>query len=106
MDLFSVKVILALAVTWGVPAKHGDIHNACVKADKEAYLGIYLQLPSGMSVSEETLRDHGAATANKLVKSLYKLKQVAIVKSVAAHASCGGWFPTLRKRHVLLLEAR
>ena len=78
MDLSTVKVILALAAMWGVPAKHGDIPNAYVKADKEAHLDIYLQLPRGMSVSEATLRKHGAVNANELVldlrKSLYGLK--------------------------------
>uniref|UniRef100_A0AAV1U887 Integrase catalytic domain-containing protein n=1 Tax=Peronospora matthiolae TaxID=2874970 RepID=A0AAV1U887_9STRA len=40
MDLSTVKVILALAATWGVPAKHGDIPNAYVEADKEPHLRI------------------------------------------------------------------
>ena len=31
MDMTPVKVILALAATWGVPAKHGDVPNAYVK---------------------------------------------------------------------------
>lgn len=30
MELSTVKVILALAATWEVPAKHGDIPNAYV----------------------------------------------------------------------------
>ena len=35
VDLSTVKIIMALAATWGgVPAKHGDIPNAYVKADK------------------------------------------------------------------------
>ena len=28
MDMSTVKVIIALAATWNVPAKHGDIPNA------------------------------------------------------------------------------
>ena len=67
MDLSTVKVILALAATWDVPAKYGDIPYAYLKADKEVHMDIYLKLPSGMSVSEETLREHGAANANELV---------------------------------------
>ena len=35
MDISTVKVILALAVTWGIPAKHGDIPKAYAKADKD-----------------------------------------------------------------------
>ena len=62
-----------------MPAKHGEISDAYVKADKEAHLDIYLQLPSRMSVCEETLRENVATNANELVldlrKSLYGLKQ-------------------------------
>lgn len=77
MDLSTVKVILALAATWGVPAKHGDIPNAYVKAEKEANLRIFLQMPRGMQVSEETLRAHGDTSARELelCKSLNGIKQ-------------------------------
>ena len=34
MDMSTVKVLLALAATWGVPAKHGDMPNAYVKLIK------------------------------------------------------------------------
>uniref|UniRef100_A0AAV1T2Z2 Reverse transcriptase Ty1/copia-type domain-containing protein n=1 Tax=Peronospora matthiolae TaxID=2874970 RepID=A0AAV1T2Z2_9STRA len=79
MDLSTFKVILALAATCGVTAKHGDIPNAYVKADKEPHLRIYLQMPHGMPVSKETLRAQGVSNASELVlelrKSLYRLKQ-------------------------------
>uniref|UniRef100_A0AAV1T8Z1 Uncharacterized protein n=1 Tax=Peronospora matthiolae TaxID=2874970 RepID=A0AAV1T8Z1_9STRA len=72
-------VIIALALTWGVPAKHGDIPNAYVKAYNEAHLLIHLHLPLGMSVYSATLRKYGAASSKELVlelrKSLYRLKQ-------------------------------
>uniref|UniRef100_A0AAV1VI54 Integrase catalytic domain-containing protein n=2 Tax=Peronospora matthiolae TaxID=2874970 RepID=A0AAV1VI54_9STRA len=75
----TVKLILALAATWGMPAKHGDIPNAYVKADKEPHLRIYLQMPRGMPVSKETLRAQGVSNTSELVlelrKSLYGLKQ-------------------------------
>uniref|UniRef100_A0AAV1UH64 Reverse transcriptase Ty1/copia-type domain-containing protein n=1 Tax=Peronospora matthiolae TaxID=2874970 RepID=A0AAV1UH64_9STRA len=58
MDSSTVKFFLALADTWGVPANHGDIPNAYVKADKEAHLRIYVQLPLGICVSSATLRKH------------------------------------------------
>uniref|UniRef100_A0AAV1TE28 Reverse transcriptase Ty1/copia-type domain-containing protein n=1 Tax=Peronospora matthiolae TaxID=2874970 RepID=A0AAV1TE28_9STRA len=48
MDMSTVKVLLALAATWGVPAKHGDIPNAYVKADKEPNLEVLLQVPQAM----------------------------------------------------------
>ncbi|KAK1947703.1 hypothetical protein P3T76_001713 [Phytophthora citrophthora] len=35
IDMSSVKLILALANRWQVPAKHGDVPNAYVKAEKE-----------------------------------------------------------------------
>ncbi|CAI5705523.1 unnamed protein product [Peronospora effusa] len=34
MDMFTVKVILALAATWGVPAQHGDIPKVALKMRK------------------------------------------------------------------------
>ena len=40
MAISTVKVVLALAATWGVTAKHGDIPNAYAKADKETHLDI------------------------------------------------------------------
>ena len=45
MDMSSVKIILALARKWRVPAKHGDIPNAYVKAEKEPELRIFLRIP-------------------------------------------------------------
>ena len=51
-NLLTVKVILALAATWNVPVKHGDIPNAYVKAHKEPHLRIFLQLPCGIHVSK------------------------------------------------------
>uniref|UniRef100_A0AAV1T191 Integrase catalytic domain-containing protein n=1 Tax=Peronospora matthiolae TaxID=2874970 RepID=A0AAV1T191_9STRA len=90
MDLTTVKVILALAATWGVPSKHGGIPNAYVKAEKEAHLRIFLQMPRGMQVSEETLRTHGATSASELVlelrKILYGLKQAGRLWSLLLHA--------------------
>ncbi|CEG48397.1 FOG: Transposon-encoded proteins with TYA, reverse transcriptase, integrase domains in various combinations [Plasmopara halstedii] len=50
MDLSTVKVILGLVATWVVPAKHGDIPSAYVKADKEKDLEILLHVPGGMDV--------------------------------------------------------
>ena len=65
----------------GVPANHEEIPAAYVKMDKEAHLLIFLQIPRRMQVSEETLRVHGAASANELElemwKSFYELKQAS-----------------------------
>ena len=65
MDISTVKFILALAATWGVPAKHGDIPNAYVEAEKESHLQICLHVQRGMSVSNETLKRLGATDATR-----------------------------------------
>ena len=79
MDLSTVKVILALAATWRVPAKYGEIPNTYVKEYKEQHLRIFLQMQRGMPVSYETLRAQGVVNASDLVlelqKRLYGLKQ-------------------------------
>ena len=54
MNLFTVKGILALSATSSLPVQHGDTPNAYVKTYKKKYLVIYLNIPSGMSVNEET----------------------------------------------------
>lgn len=59
MKLSMVKVILVLALRWGVPARQGDIPNAYVKADKEERLDIYLAIPQGMKIQHGTLRQTG-----------------------------------------------
>ena len=63
----------------GVPAKHGDIPNAYVKADKEEHLQIYLHVPQGMTISAKIMREQDAESEKDLVlelrKSLYGLKQ-------------------------------
>lgn len=42
MYMSTMKVILALAAIWKVPAQDGDIPNAYAKADKEGHLEIFL----------------------------------------------------------------
>ena len=50
MDLGMVKLILVLYRRWNVPARHGDVPIAYVKAEKEEHLDIYMKLPKGMAV--------------------------------------------------------
>ncbi|KAG6617388.1 Integrase catalytic core protein [Phytophthora cinnamomi] len=75
----SVKLIVGLARKWRVPAKHGDVPNAYVKADKEPELVIYIRLPQGMAISEDIKKKLGVASDDDLVlelkKALYGLKQ-------------------------------
>uniref|UniRef100_A0AAV1T532 Integrase catalytic domain-containing protein n=1 Tax=Peronospora matthiolae TaxID=2874970 RepID=A0AAV1T532_9STRA len=79
MELSTVKVILVLALRWGVPARHGDIPNAYVKANKEEHLEIFLVIPQGMTVPDVILKQFGTQGSDKLAlrlkKPLYGLKQ-------------------------------
>ncbi|OWZ15971.1 putative mitochondrial protein, partial [Phytophthora megakarya] len=79
IDMSSVKLIFALARKWRVPAKHGDVPNAYVKADKEPELVIFIRIPQGMKISEEALKKLGVMSEKDLVlelqKALYGLKQ-------------------------------
>ncbi|GMF55875.1 unnamed protein product [Phytophthora fragariaefolia] len=55
IDMTSAKLMLALSSKWRVPAKHGDVPNAYVKANKEDNLRIYIRVPQGMKLPEEIL---------------------------------------------------
>eukprot|EP00644_Phytophthora_capsici_P018852 jgi/Phyca11/132500/e_gw1.174.10.1 len=70
IEMSSVKVILALARRWRVPAKHGDVPNAYVKADKEADLDIFIRLPQGMTVPVEVLKMLKAEDSDELALEL------------------------------------
>ena len=70
IDMSSVKLIFALARKWKVPAKHGDVPNAYVKADKEENLDIYIRIPQGILVSEEIKNKLGVSRINELVLEL------------------------------------
>ena len=79
MDLGTVKLILVLSRRWNVPARHGDVPNSYVKADKEEHLNIYMKVPKGMTLSEKELGGLGVNSSSDLTlllkKSLYGLKQ-------------------------------
>ena len=59
MDLATVKMILILSVRWNVPAHHGDVPNAYVKAKKEENMNIYMKIPKGMQVRSKELLSIG-----------------------------------------------
>lgn len=46
--------------------KHRDIPNACVKAKKEADLEIFLELPRGMNLSDDTMKRLKATSVSEL----------------------------------------
>ena len=56
----------------GVPAKHGEISNAYVKADKEEHLDILLHVPSGIQIKDEQLKALGVASASDIALGLKK----------------------------------
>ena len=90
MELGTVKVILVLSRRWNVPARHGDVPNAYVKADKEKDLDIYMKIPRGMQVNQDVLNKHGVKETKHLAlllkKSLYGLKQAGRLWSKLLHS--------------------
>lgn len=52
IKLSTVKVILVLALRWGVASRHGDIPNAHVKADKEQHIETFLAIPQCMAIKK------------------------------------------------------
>eukprot|EP00644_Phytophthora_capsici_P005090 jgi/Phyca11/97315/e_gw1.1.531.1 len=70
IEMTSVKLILALARKWRVPARHGDVPNAYVKANKEAEHDIYLRIPHGMTIPEDVRRRLGVFGDDELVLEL------------------------------------
>ncbi|CAI5728723.1 unnamed protein product [Peronospora farinosa] len=72
MVMSTVKVILALAATWEVPAQQGDIPNAYFKASKEPHLEILLHIPNGMDVPATRMRELGVTSTKDLALELRK----------------------------------
>uniref|UniRef100_A0AAV1VHP2 Reverse transcriptase Ty1/copia-type domain-containing protein n=1 Tax=Peronospora matthiolae TaxID=2874970 RepID=A0AAV1VHP2_9STRA len=79
----------ALARKWKVPAKHGDVPNAYVKADKEDNLDFYIHVPQGMQIAEDLKKKIGVSQNNEIVlelkKALYGLKQAGRLWSKLLH---------------------
>ncbi|CAI5708159.1 unnamed protein product [Peronospora effusa] len=65
MDMSTVKVTLALEATWGVPAKHEDIPNAYVKADKKEHLKIQLHVSQAMEATRTHSRNSAPQTRRR-----------------------------------------
>uniref|UniRef100_A0AAV1VF53 Reverse transcriptase Ty1/copia-type domain-containing protein n=1 Tax=Peronospora matthiolae TaxID=2874970 RepID=A0AAV1VF53_9STRA len=66
MDLSTVKLILVLSRRWNVPARHGDVPNAFVKAEKEEHLDIYMKASKGMVVKKKSMKDLNTKIPNDL----------------------------------------
>ena len=68
--MVSGKVIIALSRIWGVPARHGDVHSAYVKGDKEEGLAILLHISQGMEIEAKLLDKFGVQDKGHLALSL------------------------------------
>ena len=66
MDLLTVKLILVLSRRWDVPARHGDVPNAYVKAETEQHLDIYMEVSKGMQVTGKEPAGVGVQSSSKL----------------------------------------
>ncbi|GMF41124.1 unnamed protein product [Phytophthora fragariaefolia] len=90
LDLTSSRLILVFARKWGVPARHGNVPSAYVKADKETNIEILLRIPLGMEISEALLRFLGVKDkrelALRLKKGLYGLKPSGRLWNFMLHA--------------------
>ncbi|CAI5734017.1 unnamed protein product [Peronospora farinosa] len=77
-QVLGVDNFLTFAATWDVPAKHGDIPNAYVKASKKPHLEILLHILNGMDVPAVRMHELGVTSTKDLALelrlSLYGLK--------------------------------
>ncbi|KAE9245156.1 hypothetical protein PF002_g7398 [Phytophthora fragariae] len=72
LDMMLGKMILVVSRIWKVPARHGDVLRAYVKADKEAELGIMLNIPEGMVISDALLMLLGVTDKREIALLLKK----------------------------------
>ena len=63
INLVTVKPILVLSRRWDVPARHGDVPNAYVKAEKEEHLDIFMEIPRGMQLTTKELQGFGVQSS-------------------------------------------
>ncbi|CEG45564.1 FOG: Transposon-encoded proteins with TYA, reverse transcriptase, integrase domains in various combinations [Plasmopara halstedii] len=77
--MITAKVISAMAQHWKLPARHGDVPNAYVKASAEEEFPIYIKTPQGMEIRDQVLKELGVNSTNEIIllllQSLYGLKQ-------------------------------
>ena len=72
MYLGTVKLMLVLSRRWNVLARHGDVPNAYVKAEKEEHLDVNMKVPKGMILDEKVSKAMGAKSSNDLALLLKK----------------------------------
>lgn len=108
INMSSNKLILSLARKWRVPAKHGDMTNAYVKAEKEPDLRIFLRIPQGMKIKREVVESLSAASENDLAlelrKAVYGLEHLGHLWSNLLHKKLEFGFDTVPYDYVCVLE--
>ena len=67
--VISSKQILAVSRIRPVPAHHGDVPSAYVKADMEASLEIFLHIPQGLELTTRTYKYSESRTRINLLGS-------------------------------------
>ncbi|KAE9354148.1 hypothetical protein PF008_g4659 [Phytophthora fragariae] len=97
LDMESGKIILVVSRIWKVPARHGDVPSAYVKAKKEAELVIMRVIPTGMEFTEEQLRALGVKSKYELALLLEKGSTGSSSRTgcgtSCCRASCCRWDP-------------
>lgn len=88
-EMSTVMVVLALAATCGVGAKHEDIPTTSVKGAKEAAIEIILNVPQAMVVFSNALKKLTSGNLSELVlqlcESLQGLRQKGGMCSQVLH---------------------
>nr|CCA17849.1 polyprotein putative [Albugo laibachii Nc14] len=86
-DLFSshglgtAKLLLDLAGNWGLPAMHGDVPNAYVKAPTGKNLCLYFRVPLAMEISTTKLKELGVSSSKKVVYDYRRLNDAGFTQS-------------------------
>ena len=87
IDMATVKLIMILSRRWNVPARHGDVPNAYLKAEKVENLDIYMKVPKGVQLNHKELARFGAKSTGEIAlllkKSRYGLKQKLVDSGVS-----------------------
>lgn len=67
MELSTVKLVLVFVREWCVPARHGDISNAYVKANKGVHSEIYLRVTQDIESAQKICGSRVRRSRAKLV---------------------------------------
>ena len=65
--MVSIRIIVIFSIIWSVPARHGYVSSAYVKASREEDYRIMLQIPPGMLIFYATSMNL-VLTASKILR--------------------------------------